>query len=880
MEREYRYLRPSTVLLGDASKRVLGDKAFNLYRLRELGFSVPAFWVVPSDVFATAVSPYEREIRALCAGIDYSDRASVERAAARIRELILRIALPNGLRQEVIRVPGGDQSGSRFAVRSSCIGEDSAANSFAGQMDSLLNQSARDVPDSIRKVWASAFSPRALLYRHRKGIGQARIAVAVIVQAMVPSMAGGVLFTRDPESRAKTCVVSAAYGLCDGVTGGAVESDTYRVAWDGDEISKRIPRKTRRSVANGAGGTKVEALPSRLRDEAVLSDRRIGRLCALGRDIERRFSAPQDIEWALDDRGTLWILQARPFTFPRRAAKARVWDNSNIVESYPGLTLPLTFSFARKAYEATFRGAMRRFLPFRRSYVDRLDLFDNMIGLLEGRVYYNLLNWYAMLSHMPGFRRHKPSWDRMIGISEETDIEAIRLPLPHRLCAAGLAVWRLITVGWTGRRFFARFDSVYPGYAGQDLASADEDRLSRLYRAAFRDFAGHWSPTVENDVSAMIYYDWLKKLCASWVPTERGGIHNDLLRGQSDMESLAPLESLIRLAGAVAAHPDGVGLFAEADNGAVLARIRGEKVFESLARALERHLRAFGDRGPEELKLEVPTFRESPERLIGLIRDFLERASNPDLSRNKERKPAAVTWSSLRCHLRNPVKRTILWLVLRNARRAMVNRENMRFARTRVFGFTRRIFRRMGEVLSNKGLLGTPDDVFFLTVEEIFDLTEGAAVTRDLKALVDLRKADYARFAKSQPAARIRTAGIPCLSPRHELEAEGKPVKSAAGIGCASGIADGTARVVFDPHHAKPASGHILVAKSTDPGWIFLMAGARGIIVEKGSVLSHSAIVGRELGIPTVVGVTNATKLIRDGVHIVIDGSTGDVRWR
>ena len=137
--------------------RRLGDKAFNLYRLRELGFSVPAFWVVPSDVFAAAVSPHEREIRALRAGIDFSDRASVERAAARIRELILRIALPNGLRQEVIRVPGGDQSGSRFAVRSSCIGEDSAANSFAGQMDTLLNQSAGDVPDSIRKVWTSAF---------------------------------------------------------------------------------------------------------------------------------------------------------------------------------------------------------------------------------------------------------------------------------------------------------------------------------------------------------------------------------------------------------------------------------------------------------------------------------------------------------------------------------------------------------------------------------------------------------------------------------------------------------------------------------------------------------------------------------------------------
>jgi pyruvate,water dikinase len=221
----------------------------------------------------------------------------------------------------------------------------------------------------------------------------------------------------------------------------------------------------------------------------------------------------------------------------------------------------------------------------------------------------------------------------------------------------------------------------------------------------------------------------------------------------------------------------------------------------------------------------------------------------------------------------------VFGIVLDRARAAVRAREDMRLARTRMFGMARRLFRRLGQLLADEGLLEAPRDVHYLSVEELIDFVRATGVTREIKDLVALRKAEYARFAKAPAPPRMETVGIPRSSPLRAPEAVGDPRALLKGTGCSAGIASGRATVVLDPERAVAGRDSILIAPTTDPGWVFLMMSAGGIVVERGSLLSHTAIIGRELGIPTVVGAAGATTLIPDGAALRIDGSTGDVRW-
>jgi pyruvate,water dikinase len=186
----------------------------------------------------------------------------------------------------------------------------------------------------------------------------------------------------------------------------------------------------------------------------------------------------------------------------------------------------------------------------------------------------------------------------------------------------------------------------------------------------------------------------------------------------------------------------------------------------------------------------------------------------------------------------------------------------------------------MADIFVEKGLIESNSDIYYLTMDEVFGFIQGTAVTQNLKSLVRIRKAEYVMFRQHSLKERIETKGIPYLNSLYEVETRGGIGRTLKGIGCSSGIVEGRAKVVFDPNATTSNGDHILIAKSTDPGWVFLMISSKGIVVEKGSVLSHTAIIGRELGIPTIVGVKGATKVIPDGAKMSMNGSTGEVQWQ
>jgi pyruvate,water dikinase len=658
-----------------------------------------------------------------------------------------------------------------------------------------------------------------------------------------------------------------------------VETDCYRVEWGRSTVGRSISAKTRRTECKPGGGTRTAPLCGRLRSQSVLTDRQVLEVARLVQHLEETLGCPQDIEWAYAD-GRLFILQARPIIFPPTslADEGRIWDNSNIVESYPGLTLPLTFSFVREGYALCFRRAVLGFLLCRREIEGDLHIFDEMIGLLDGRVYYNLLNWYRMMSYLPGYRQYRNSWDRMIGITRALPFPGRRLSLPNRLYALAVVLYRLLAVRRTARRFFRHFQPACRRYQGIDFEKLPAGELLSVYRAMQREFSLRWHLTLYNDFCAIRYFDWLRGLCGRWGLQRFPNLHNDLLCGEGDVESMHAVRSLLSVCALVRREPRFVELFTETSARKIWSRIHAESGFGPLGAALDQHLADFGDRGLEELKLEQPTFRDRPEIVIALLKSYLERGTSADQLTRSEARLRSEAEANARSVLRNPLKWALFTWVLRQARLSVAQRENMRFARSRLFGISRRLFRRLADLFAEQGLLCCREDFYYLTVGEAFGYLQGTAVTQDLQRLVDMRREEYAQFEAHRLPDRLQTAGVPYPVPQAPEATAGLGDGSLWGTGCSGGSVRGTAWIVSDPRAADRAGDYVLIAKSTDPGWAFLMIRARGIVVERGSVLSHTAIIGRELGIPTVVGVPAATDRIQDGRPVSINGRTGEVR--
>lgn len=867
----------------------VGGKGFNLLRLRSLGLKVPRFVIVTRQAFDDAVGGSRTISDRLAAASDAAP-GELAAASAHLAAVVRAHGCPGRVARELeaaLETLGLGKA--RLAVRSSVLDEDSSEHSFAGLMDTRLGVSRGDVAAAVVDVWASAFSARALAYRQRTGLIRRPIATAVIVQEMVHPAAAGVLFTRDPDpahgcaAGARRCVISAAYGLGEGVVAGTAEVDHYRIAWDGSAVERHLGSKLSRRVAAPQGGTTAEAVPPRLRDAPALGDAQVRQLRDLGTRLERGLGSPQDVEWAFDGAGRLLVLQARPIVAaPARSSSPaeshrRVWDDANIVESYPGLTLPLTFSFVRDAYETAFRGAAKAFFPIVNPVAARPELCATLVGLLRGRVYYNLLSWYELFSHLSHPDRHRERWDRLVGVLPGQEP---RRTAPRPFAGRVLALLGAVRVLLGARRMARRFDRRFEAFLSKHRDAAGEPDPARLavrYRRLEQEAAGFWHLTLFADLSAMRYYDWAAALVARWAP-DVPHLANRLLRGQPGVESVAPVRRLAALAERARREPGWLGVLRQADATAAWRDVCERPELAPLHEALRGYLEDFGDRSVEELKLETPTFRERPERLIALLRRYAEGdlCERTLLEGPAEARRAAEREADRQIRgWRRPVCR---WVVAR-AREAIRNRENMRFARSRLFGIVRRLFRSLGEQLAAAGALERAEDVFYLSTAEALGFVEATSVTVDLRALVSLRRREYAGYATSDLPDRLETRGLPHLATPTRPAAGGDAGHGLVGIGCSAGVATGAARVVLSPDTASLDRGDVLVARSTDPGWVFLMMSAAGLVAERGSPLSHTAIIGRELGIPTVVGVAGATTRIPPGCQLRLDGGTGRVEW-
>jgi pyruvate,water dikinase len=783
-----------------------------------------------------------------------------------------------------------------LAVRSSALGEDSAAHSFAGQLESFLFVTPTQVSEYVARVWRSGFGERLIAYRKEAGLPLAPGPPAVVVQRVVEGEASGVAFSADPVSGSRgIAVVAAVPGLASSLVSGATNGDTWRVDRNGRVVEANIAVKqlAHRHDPHAPDGVATIALDEEAATRPVLQEHQVLEVAELARKAEKFFGRPQDIEWTWS-KGQLYLLQSRPITgladkVDPDGVRA-IWDNSNIAESYGGITTPFTFSFARRAYEHVYR----QFYRLMWIDQDRIEALNNifccMLGLVRGRVYYNLLNWYRLVALLPGYAFNRKFLDEMLGVransSDETALASgqprtgERIRDGFRLMMTMLRlVFAYIGLNRRIQRFYGRVNETL-GAGQPDLSRLRIEELAAHYRQIEQRLLTHWDAPVINDLATMIFFGVLRRLVAAWIGDPQGTLQNDLLCAERGMISKEPAERVRRMAVIVATSPELVDLVCGGGLAAVRNQMRDN---EDFAREFNDYLEKFGDRCMEELKLESSTLVDDPLPLLRSVGQLARtlgkpvRAVESDVEAQVRRAAEERVRAALAAH---PVKRIVFSRVLAAARARVRDRENLRFERTRVFGRARRITIEIGKRLAALDRLDDPRDIFYLEVDEMLAFVEGRATTTDLKGLVTIRKLEFDRYrSEPPPPDRFETRGVVYVGNTCQLETAYVPPagESLKGIGCCAGIVHGRVRIICDPRRATVTSGEIIVAQRTDPGWVMIFPAAAGLLVEHGSLLSHSAIVAREMGLPAVVSLRGLTDWLKDGDWVEMDGSTGVV---
>ncbi|MGW2748750.1 phosphoenolpyruvate synthase [Streptomyces sp. NPDC001450] len=868
-----------------------GGKGRNLHTLTAAGFQVPSWSVIGLDVFAefSRGSGLDESLGSLFAD-GWDGRA--EEVAAEIAALIEAAPLDERV-AAAIALAYTQAGGGLVAVRSSGAEEDGTEHSFAGQFDSFLNVSGLDqVTAHVRRCWASGFSERSLRYRAQRGLPPATGGVAVIVQRMVPADRSGVLFTADPTAgRTDRHVVSAVHGLGEGLVSGAVDADTVVLdATTGVPLSTVIGDKQERYDAGTGPGCEVSPVADEDRKALSLTADDLARLHAVGVRATEHYGTPQDIEWAVAD-GTLWVLQSRPITAlgtvsdsaPEPEGELRIWDNSNIIESFSGVVSPLTYSFAADTYAKVYESYARALGVRGEKLREVQEWTPHLLGYVHGRVYYNLHHWYRMVRLAPLYPLGRRVLEKSLGVAESISDETADALHPFtprpglrgrvsRLARTVVFTRRFLTIRKSVETFHRDFYRAYEIFNNVDYDTLPGDETYRRFRRLQKELIEKWGPMQALDATILLSVGLLALLTRRWLPDAPEWFTWAAAAPGGDVESAEPVWALAELAAKVRAD-DAVRHLLDSTPDADAYRALADAGHTEVLAAVDAYVADYGYRSPDELKLEVPDLHENPAGLFTLLRDALPETTGGAGERGCEAD------AYLDQHLGGP-RRWVYERVRGKARAALTDRERLRFCRTRAFGAAKRMLRAMGRDLARTGAIDAWDDVFMLRLEEIRGAYEGMIVHAELKELAALRRGHLAADAELNAPARFTTRGAPYWSGNLELAGwrGGPAARSGArelrGTPCCPGVVEGPAVVTDTP---RDIGGGILLTYRTDPGWVAALPSAAALVIERGSPLTHVAVVARELGIPTVVQVKNATTEIRTGTLLRVDGAAGTV---
>ena len=853
---------------------LVGGKGANLGELARIpGIEVPAGFCVTTTAYQEIIgrTPAFHTLVTELNQLKVHDREKISEISRKIRQIIEETTLSGELETAITGYLTRLGEQEAYAVRASATAEDLPNASFAGQQDTYLNIIGRDsILRHIQKCWASLFTDRAVIYRLQNGFDHHKVYLAVVVQKMIFPQAAGILFTADPvTANRKVTSIDASFGLGEALVSGLVNADIYKVR-AGRILDKKIANKKLANYALAEGGTEQREIPAGQQQLATLSDEQILQLERMGRKIEAYFSCPQDIEWCLA-ANTFLIVQSRPITtlYPLPAVedeKTHIYLSFGHRQMMTEAIKPLGISM----FNALFKhfGFTQMSEAGGRLFI---DISGDLTSPIASNFFIKSVDKVDILMQNALYKVVKNK-ELMKTVSHGKAAISINSGILSWLFQAVKNYWK--NDASTVTRLMAKNEALMKELE-QDIAGVSGDELFHFITAGAEKMKHAVSDGYGAVFAGAYAADWLNKKMLKWLG-EKNAADTLSQSVANNVTSEMGLE-LLDVADVVRQYPAVLEYFEHPNDETFFADLTKLPGGDAVKASLQAYLKKYGMRCSAEIDITRPRWNEQPTALIPMILSNINNFQPNAHIRKFEQgqKEAAQKEQELLSRLeqlpgghRNVRKARKAISVLRNF---AGYREYSKYILIWYYWIVKQALLQEAGQLVRKGVIHEKEDIYYLYLEEL----QQAIRTGQLDySLITKRKADYTVYEKLTPPRVMTSEGeiIP-----GEYDTGHMPAGALPGVAVSAGIVEGRARIVLKMEDARIEPGDILITKFTDPSWTPVFGSIKGLVTEVGGMMTHGAVVAREYGLPAVVSVENATKLIHDGQRIRINGTEGYV---
>ena len=847
---------------------VVGGKGANLGELSRIeGIHVPAGFCITTEAFQRIMgeTPSIHASLAQLARLNVEERKKIGDLSGELRRVIEQVAIPEEIQQAITRQLARLGENNAYAVRSSATAEDLPTASFAGQQDTYLNVIGKAaILAHISKCWASLFTERAVIYRMQNGFDHRKVHLAVVVQQMVFPQAAGILFTADPVTgNRKVLSIDASFGLGEALVAGLVNPDSYKVR-DGAIIDKQIATKQLAIYGVNAGGTQTQAIDPDQQNRQALADEQILALARLGRTIEAHFGSPQDIEWCLADE-SFYIVQSRPITtlFPipeANDAENHVYLSVGHQQMMTDPLKPLGLSFFLLTTRAPMRTAGGRLFV---DVTQHLAAPVSRALLLQGMGQHDPLMKDALQTIIARGDFIKAAPDEQPAQSSQGAPSAPAQPPiePDPAIVAALIKQNQTSI--------AALKQTIQTKAGADLFAfilADIQELRQIL------FDPQSSAVFMAAIQAAA---WINEKMNEWLG-EKNAADTLAQSVPNNITSEMGL-ALLDVADALRPYPAVIAYLQQGTEDNFWDGLLQVDGGQAALDAIDGFLDHYGMRCAGEIDITRDRWREQPTTLVPLILSNIKNFAPGESERRfaQGRQEALEKAQTLLDRLaalpdgEQKAKETKRHIDL--IRNFIGYREYPKYGMVSRYFVYKQALLKEAEQLVQAGVLQETADIYYLTFDELGEVVR----TQQLAAgLISIRKEEYKTYEKLTPPRVITSEGEIV---RGKYKRENLPAGALVGLAVSAGVIEGRARVILTMSAADLEEGDILVTRFTDPSWTPLFVAIKGLVTEVGGLMTHGAVIAREYGLPAVVGVEHATKLIKDGQRIRVNGTDGYV---
>ncbi|EWH21070.1 phosphoenolpyruvate synthase [Bacillus haynesii] len=842
---------------------LVGGKGLNLGELSKIqGIQVPEGFCVTTAGFQKAIKqnkPFQALLDQLTL-LKVEDRDQIGEISRKIRHTIMEVEIPSNVVKEVTRYLSRFGEEHAYAVRSSATAEDLPYASFAGQQDTYLNIIGKEaILQHISKCWASLFTERAVIYRIQNGFDHRHVYSSVIIQRMVFPQASGILFTADPiTSNRKLLSIDAGFGLGEALVSGLVSADCYKVQ-NGQIIDKRITAKQLAIYGRKRGGTETKQIDPDQQMSQTLTDRQILQLERIGRQIEAHFGRPQDIEWCLAD-DTFYIVQSRPITTLYPIPEANDQENHVYLsvghqQMMTDPIKPLGLSFYLFMTPAPMHKAGGRLFvdvaPRLTTRAGRETLL-NTVGsdpLTKGALMTVIERDYIKLlpndqtaplpgsSHtdMPAQFENDPTIVSDLMKRSQTSIEELKQNIQTK--------------------------------SGSDLFDFILEDIQQLKKILFDP------QSTAVFMAAINATSWINENMNEWLG-EKNAADTLSLSVPNNITSEMGL-ALMDVADVIRPYPEVIDYLQHAKEDHFLDELVQFDGGKEIQDAIYDYLSKYGMRCPGEIDITRTRWSEKPITLVPMIlnniKNFEPNAGNRKFEQGRrvafEKEQELIERLKQLPDGEQKAKETKRMIDL--IRNFIGYREYPKYGIVSRFFIYKQALLKEAEQFVQAGVIHEKEDIYYLTFEELHEVVRTKKIDDQI---ISIRKDEYKLYEKLTPPRVITSEGEIITG---EYKRESLPANAIAGLPVSSGVIEGRARVILNMENADLEDGDILVTSFTDPGWTPLFVSIKGLVTEVGGLMTHGAVIAREYGLPAVVGVENATQLIKDGQQIRVHGTEG-----